>query len=341
MTIPTFLSGTRVWKEIKRLAADTAGPRSVAVAYVGVDSTGALNLQRGDAIHCALSLRNARAGVVCPGELVKLRKAGVRIYADEHLHAKVYLFGRAAVVGSANVSQRSQKLAEAAVVVRESRAIRAIQSWFEEREDEEVSDLFLTKCNDAYRPPTWNPFMGGKNPRMKSRVDGAKKAHSTSARPRNDTERWWLLWNMGPTTWDDETEAVAIATTSKAKQRVPPSRWRALCPILWVGRGAVMRDLRKGDKIVCTEPSGSGQALLPWGTCHAFRRWTTPHGTIRLMMSVEFPESDAALAYGKFVARARAAGLPISARGESRFYDDPEHVRILRSLSSPRALARR
>src|SRR5258706_3401786 len=192
MTTPTFLASEALWAEIRRLAASSRVRRMVAVAYVGPNSLAPLRLGKDDAIHCALSLRNARAGVVCPSELIRLRrKHGVRIYADEHLHAKVYVFGGAAIVCSANASRRSASLDEAGLLTREPGTVAAIKAWFEARQDVEVSDYFLARCDAAYRPPRWNPFADV------SRTPGRlrRRKRPWGIRSRNDAERWWLLWN--------------------------------------------------------------------------------------------------------------------------------------------------
>jgi hypothetical protein len=335
------LSGKALWAEIRRLAAGTAGVRMVAVAYVGPNSVDSLNLRKGDALHCALSLRNARAGIVCPSELIKLRRRKVRLYADEHLHAKIYLLGRAVIVGSANVSRRSAALDEAALCTRDRSAVESVRAWFEARQDEEVSDEFLKKCDAVYRPPIWNPFADGDTSRKSPPMPVRRGAAHTARRPRQDAERWWLLWNARDYEFSDEEQAMATEAESDARRRVVKSRWRALEPIIWVGRNAVVQEVRVGDKVVCTVPAGRGQALTPWGTCQGVRRRTPATGSPRVLMSVEFPLSDTRLPYKTFVTRARAAGLPISLRGGSRFYVHPNHVRTLRSLTSARALRRR
>lgn len=312
-------------------------PRMIAVAYVGPDSVTGLKLQKGDVLHCALSLRNAKAGIVCPGELKRLRKQRVRLFASESLHAKIYLFGKTAIVGSANLSRRSQVLDEAGLLTTDKTAVAEIRRWFKERQDEEISDAFLEKCNKVYRPPSWNPFET-KGSRERSAANGGSVSVRASGRI-TDSERWWFLWDVGPADYDEDQDRLAKQANTAAKKRVGPQRWASLVPILWIGKKA-LKEMQVGDKIVCAEPKGRGQVVTPWGTCQGLRRGSKKSGGHQMVISGEFPQSDARLAFKDFVRSARAAGLPMGLKGGSRVYDNPEHVRILRSLTSARALVR-
>ena len=71
------------------------------------------------------SERAVASGQTCPADLNKLLNKGVAIYSVPNLHAKVFALGRAAYIGSVNVSNRSAlQLIEAAVRTTEPRAVR-------------------------------------------------------------------------------------------------------------------------------------------------------------------------------------------------------------------------
>jgi phosphatidylserine/phosphatidylglycerophosphate/cardiolipin synthase-like enzyme len=50
-----------------------------------------------------------QAGQTCPASLSSMLKRGVQVFSREGLHAKVFVFGTTAYIGSANVSGNSEK----------------------------------------------------------------------------------------------------------------------------------------------------------------------------------------------------------------------------------------
>jgi hypothetical protein len=65
-------------------------------------------LRRGDVLVTKFDAASIRSGLVNPREIVTFIKRGVEVHSVSNLHAKVYVFGRIAVVGSANVSASSE-----------------------------------------------------------------------------------------------------------------------------------------------------------------------------------------------------------------------------------------
>ena len=66
-----------------------------------------LRLKPDDVLVVSLTEKNSRNGSVCPAEIERLQKKGVKVYTTPDLHAKVMLCGRKTVVSSANLSQTS------------------------------------------------------------------------------------------------------------------------------------------------------------------------------------------------------------------------------------------
>jgi hypothetical protein len=100
----------KVWREVGKQAR-TAPVRKAAIAYVTTDDIG---LRAGDVLIADASERAIRSGQTDARLLRKLLKTGVIIYSREGLHSKVALFGRHAIVGSANMS--GSGLIEASVI---------------------------------------------------------------------------------------------------------------------------------------------------------------------------------------------------------------------------------
>src|SRR5438132_9345144 len=113
-----------------------------------------LKLGQGDILLCALSERNAKAGLICPQEIERLQKRGVKAYISNDLHAKVYLVGDRVIVGSANASQSSAgSLDEAALLTNDFATVRQVRRWFEDRLLEPVTPEWLARCKSVYKPP--------------------------------------------------------------------------------------------------------------------------------------------------------------------------------------------
>lgn len=157
----SFLERDAVWHRITALAArPRRGPAWVAAAYVGGAAPDLLPLRRGDTLIVDASDAALRAGVTNPSSLRQYLRAGVAIYTRSGLHAKVYVFGRTAIIGSANASRASaSNLVEAAVsstdpaVVHDAidfvRGLTAEWAAIDERRVERMSTI--------YRPPRFRP----------------------------------------------------------------------------------------------------------------------------------------------------------------------------------------
>jgi hypothetical protein len=100
----------RTWKRVS-VQARSAPTRRAAIAYVTTNDVG---LRSGDTLVTDASLGSIRAGHTDAKLLLKLYDEGVAIYSLEGLHSKVVLFGRIAVVGSANMSR--SRLTEASIL---------------------------------------------------------------------------------------------------------------------------------------------------------------------------------------------------------------------------------
>ena len=112
-----------VWAEARKLAR-TARIRQAAIAYVTQDL---INFRDGDTLICDASNRAIRSGQTDAKLLLKLHNNGVAIYSTEGLHSKVILFGRHAILGSANMS--GSGLIEASVVTDNPQITSGIASF--------------------------------------------------------------------------------------------------------------------------------------------------------------------------------------------------------------------
>lgn len=102
-----------LWEEIHALAS--SGSRNVAaVAYVTGGAEALFN--NGDLLVVDASDEAIKTGATSATVLKALHEREVELYSLPGLHAKVMVFGKTAIIGSANLTANSKKLVEAAVV---------------------------------------------------------------------------------------------------------------------------------------------------------------------------------------------------------------------------------
>jgi hypothetical protein len=108
------LLSTDLWPTLRRLAR-TAHPKLAAVAYVSSDDP--IQFTDGDVLVTNASEGAIRAGQTSAVVLQRAVKAGAAVVSVPDLHAKVWILGDTALVGSANCSGSSEtRLLEAALV---------------------------------------------------------------------------------------------------------------------------------------------------------------------------------------------------------------------------------
>ncbi len=119
-----------IWPQLTKAVRDSPQSCAVAVAYFGKGAGKLLPLTKGSRLVVDASEHAVAAGQTCPADLAKLVKRGVKVYSVPNLHAKVFVLGRAAYIGSANASNRSaSQLVEAVIRTTETSAVRAARQF--------------------------------------------------------------------------------------------------------------------------------------------------------------------------------------------------------------------
>jgi hypothetical protein len=92
--------------------------------------------------------------LVDPREIVRFLKRGVEVHSVANLHAKVYVFGRRAIVGSANVSASSeQHLIEAGCLLSSPKLVGKCRDFVKSLRGEVVELEFARRLIPHWRPP--------------------------------------------------------------------------------------------------------------------------------------------------------------------------------------------
>lgn len=248
----TVLLTQDIWPELTRAARGARQRCAVAVAYFGAGARRLLPLPKRSRLVVDASERAVASGQTCPEDLSKLVKRGVAVYSVPNLHAKVFVLGRVAYVGSANVSSRSaSQLVEAVIRTTEPSAVRAARQFVQDHCLHELTPTVLKRLAKLYRPPQ---VPGG--------TRGRKEARQTSRRP---TLPRLLLAQLHLEHWSERDQAMHDAALVVARKRREHPRSFELESFRYTGKCPYHRD----DVVIQVTDEGDGSVLV------------TPPGNVR------------------------------------------------------------
>lgn len=134
-----------LWTELRRLARKHS-PRLAAVAYVTSDEQ--VRFGQGDTLVCDATDAAITSGQTSAAVLRRAYDRKARLFSSPGLHAKVFLLGRVAVVGSANLSSMSvTELNEAALITDDARATSGVRLLIEDlaQKADAIDEAFLRR----------------------------------------------------------------------------------------------------------------------------------------------------------------------------------------------------
>lgn len=163
---------SKIWPTISAAAKGTKRPAHVAVAYFGSGASKLLPLAKGSRLVVDASIPRVKSGLTCPAELKKLHKKGVLIYSVPNLHAKVFVFGSKAFVGSTNVSNNSAgTLVEAVISTTNKKAVSDAKGFVQSLCLHELGPEMIDSLAKLYNPPKFTS-QGKDEPGVEKPVDG-------------------------------------------------------------------------------------------------------------------------------------------------------------------------
>src|SRR5260370_3497068 len=140
--------GDQPWSRITTLAKASAQTH-VAVPYLHGVANRMLPLRAAD-----VRKVNIMSCQVNTDELRANRRKGVKLYTSPNLHAKVFVFGRTAIIGSTNVSFSSEtRLREAVVETTDTTVVASARKFIEDLESERGTHSWLRLCVQIDIPP--------------------------------------------------------------------------------------------------------------------------------------------------------------------------------------------
>jgi hypothetical protein len=165
--------GGRVWPDITKASKNRSGRGWIAVPYFSRGAVGKLHLRSGDVLVVNASKRAVESGQTHPESLLRLIRRGISVYSNESLHAKVYVFGRSALVGSANASaSSSETLTEAMILTTRTKVVSVARSFVAEACLHPLTATVVERLATFYRPP--------------------RKSHRSKSRRGRQSPRAWI-----------------------------------------------------------------------------------------------------------------------------------------------------
>lgn len=248
----------QVWQALTKASRRRGPPAAVAVAYFGQGAANLLPLRSGSRLVVDASERTVKSGQTCPAELSKLMKRGVRVYTVPNLHAKVFVLGTTAYIGSANVSRYSSgTLVEAMYSTTDRKTIAAARAFVRDLCIQELGPEAIKRLGKIYRPPRISGGPGRQRPSKRTTTG----AHLPPVRLAQ------LSWEDAPEGSKDAEKAgrrIAIRRRELPRHSIDEFWWSGACPF------------RRWDVVVQVTDEGRGRRLVyPPGTVvhtHPWRR---------------------------------------------------------------------
>jgi len=262
----------RVWRALTPAARRPGPPAAVAVAYFGQGAANLLPLRSGSRLVVDASERTVKSGQTCPAELGKLMKKGVRVYSIQNLHAKVFVLGSTAYIGSANVSRHSSgTLVEAMYSTTDRKTVAAARAFVRDLCIQELGPEAVKQLGKIYRPPRVSGGAGRQRP--------TKRATTGASLPRVRLAQ--LSWEDAPEGSEDAEKAgrkIAVLRREVPRHSIDEFWWSGACPF------------RRWDAVVQVTDEGRGRRLVyPPGTVVHTHPWRRGHKSVTFVY-VETPK---------------------------------------------------
>jgi hypothetical protein len=221
------------WPRIHTLSKESR-QKFVAVPFLVSGATRRLPLKRGDVLIVRFDKRTVKAGLTDPHEVVKYIKHGVQVHSTNNLHAKVFILGTTAIVGSQNVSANSEEgLVEAAIETNDPRTVRQCKSFVKSLRGDIVELPYAEKMIRYYRPP--------------------KRGYEKQKRTRNkgpviEQSGLWIV-PLVRGGWDDTDFENEVIAKDSAKKRLTKPRVFVLDDFKW-DNDMFLRKLQEGQRVL-------------------------------------------------------------------------------------------
>ena len=208
----------------------------VAVPFFGVNGAKLLPLKQGSVLVTRIDAASVKSGHVDPREIVKLLKKGVQVFLCANLHAKVYVFGKTAVIGSANISSTSAGLVEAAIETTEPSIVSEAKDFIEELCADPIGIEYAKSLIPLYP------------------LDQIRGSRGSSKNEAEFSKVWLSAVYEDP--WDDEVVESDKKARLKATKKISDAATHKLDAIHW--ESGNWKKLQPGERVIKRTSAGRG-----------------------------------------------------------------------------------
>jgi hypothetical protein len=218
----------------------------VAVAYFGKGGASLLPLGRGSTLIVDMSRAAVGSGQTLPREILKLVNRGVNVHSVQNLHAKVFVVGNCAFIGSANVSNHSANgLIEACMETDSRTTVVSCRKFVSSLRGELITPKYAKRMQRFYKPPTFGTPTG---PRT------ARRDLSPSHSPL------WIV-PLVREDWEPDEAEQEEQFMPKAQKKLRSPRRFFVEDFSWRGDGFLNR-LKDGDIVVQAIDEGKNRIMV-------------------------------------------------------------------------------
>jgi hypothetical protein len=228
------------WPRITALARKAKKnniPIFAASPYATEGADRLLPMAPGSVLITAFTLDNIRSGSVSPAFIHKLiESSGVRVYENAHLHAKVFVIGDRAIVGSANFTANSPNLDEACIETDDKQVVKATIAMIEGMRTGEITAKYAQSLVPEFKICT---------PSMPPRLN-----------------RLWIA-RCGDAEWSEDETDTGDAMRPHAKRLLQDSKHSRVG--LVVLDSTIQKRVVKDDRYMHVKKEGARTVFLPVG----------------------------------------------------------------------------
>jgi len=256
MTIRFLTDG--IWQRIRTLNKKR-GKRFVAVPYLGSGATERLHLRAGDLLVIDVSEGTIKSGQTDPREVIRYISHGVEVHSVQNLHAKVFIFGQTAIVGSTNISSSSEsQLVEAGIESTSRSIVESCVSFIKSLRGNFTGLEYAKRMRRFFKPRKF--------------ARRAKKNIHRSQKIVTQTDIWAVPLVLE--NWEAEDYVQEAQAKQKAKRKLRNPRIFEIDDFCWTGKG-FLENLRFGHRVLmCTEWDNGQTMVTPPGRIVAIHRYS-------------------------------------------------------------------
>lgn len=266
------LLSSGLWTRLRKLAK-SAKKKHAAIAYVTDDTKIAFG--KGDVLIADASDEAIKSGQTSAAVLKAAWKRKAQIVSLTGLHAKVYVFDKYAVIGSANLSKESERRTEAALLTDQPTVVSAARLLIDrlKNEGKAVDEGFIERI--CKLPVTMRPHP----------IPGQKAKTKDDPVPRS-----WLV-GLKPVEEKEEEKAVVEEGMEEAEKHVSQED----SSISWIrfrGNSRLRKEAKAGDVVVCIwTASAKGKPEAVYHHAPILLRKDDEENNVTWLYVEEFPDA--------------------------------------------------